>query len=94
MDIEEDEYLRRALLWLLYLCWREDVDEPDLGSLHLESDLDCSEGELESHLWYLKEKGWVERTDNGGYAITADGVDRVTEGVVVPPKNPVHLVQQ
>ena len=82
-NIEEDEYLRRALLWMLYLCRREDVARPGLGSLHLEGDLGCSEGELEFHLWYLKEKGWVERTDNGGYAITADGVDKVTEGVVL-----------
>ena len=33
MDLEEeDEYLRRAVLRVLYLCRREDVDKPDLGS--------------------------------------------------------------
>ena len=69
---------------MLYLCRREDVDQPGLGVLHLESELGCSEGELEFHLWYLKAKGWVERTETGGYAITADGVDRVAEGVVLP----------
>ena len=83
IDIEEDEYLRRALLWVLYLCRREDIDHPGLGVLHLESDLGCSEGVLEFHLWYLKQKGWVERTETGGYAITVDGVDRVAEGVVL-----------
>ena len=83
IDIEEDEYLRRALLWLLYLCRREDVDPTGQGALHLEDHLGCSEGELEFHLWYLKEKGWVERTGNGGWAITVDGVDRVTERVVL-----------
>ena len=80
---EEDEYLRRAVLWLLYLCRREDVDRSGLGVLNLERALGCSESELESHLCYLKEKGWVERTNTGGYAITADGVDRVTESVVL-----------
>ena len=49
----------------------------------MERDLGCLESELEFHLWYLKEKGWVERTDSGGYAITADGVDRVSKGVVL-----------
>ena len=49
----------------------------------MESDLGCSEGVLEFHLWYLKQKGWVERTETGGYAITVDGVDRVAEGVVL-----------
>ena len=32
---------------------------------------------LEFHMWYLKEKGWIERTDTGGYSITALGVDEV-----------------
>ena len=72
---EEDESLRKALLWMLYLYRRENVDRPGLGDLDLERDLGCSAGELEFHLWYLKEKGWVERTDTGGYAITAAGVD-------------------
>ncbi len=76
MDREEDVYLRRALLWLLYLCRHEDVNRPGLGIVHLERDLGYSESELEFHLWYLKEKGEVERTDTG-YAITAEGVDRV-----------------
>ena len=83
LNIEEDEYLRRALLWLLYLCRREAVDRPGLGDLELERSLGCSESELSFHLWYLKEKGWVERTDTGAYAITANGVDKVTEGVVL-----------
>ncbi len=83
IDIEEDEYLRRALLWVLYLCRRENVDQPGLGVLHLESELGCSEGELEFHLWYQKAKGWIERTETGGYAITVDGVDRVAESVVL-----------
>jgi hypothetical protein len=34
---------------------------------------------LEFHIWYLKEKGWIQRTDTGGYAITAAGVDIVEE---------------
>ncbi len=80
---ENDEYLRRALLWLLYVCRRDDVDEPGLGVLHFEQDLGCGEGDLEFHLWYLTEKGWVERTENGAYAITVDGVDKVTQGVVL-----------
>ncbi len=83
LDIENDEYLRRALLWLLYVCRRDDVDQAGLGVLHFEQDLGCGEGDLEFHLWYLTEKGWVERTENGAYAITVEGVDKVTQGVVL-----------
>ena len=32
---------------------------------------------MEFHTWYLKEKDWIKRTDTGGYAITASGVDVV-----------------
>jgi hypothetical protein len=30
-------------------------------------------------MWYLREKGWVQRLENGMFAITAAGVDRVME---------------
>ena len=86
MEPEKDEYLRRALLWLLYRCRREDVNRPGLGILHLAHDLGYPESKLEFHLWYLKEKGWVERTDTGAYAISASGVDRVAERVVLQQK--------
>jgi hypothetical protein len=31
----------------------------------------------------MKEKGWIQRTDSGGFAITAAGVDAVEEGVII-----------
>jgi len=34
---------------------------------------------LEFHIWYLKEKGWIQIVDTGGYAITASGVEVVEE---------------
>jgi hypothetical protein len=36
----------------------------------------CRENQLDFHLWYLKEKGWITRGDDGLIAITVDGVDR------------------
>ena len=41
--------------------------------------LGCLEKHMEFHIWYLKEKGWIERTDTGGFAITAEGVDSAKE---------------
>ena len=32
---------------------------------------------IEFHLWYLKEKGWMKRTENGTLEITVAGVDHV-----------------
>jgi hypothetical protein len=31
------------------------------------------------HVWYLREQGLIRRDEDGGFAITAAGVDRVLE---------------
>ena len=36
----------------------------------------CPREHLEFHLWYLKEKGWIGKLENGLLAITVEGVDR------------------
>jgi hypothetical protein len=38
--------------------------------------LACPAEHLQFHIWYLKEKGWIRRTENGMLAITIEGVDR------------------
>ena len=43
----------------------------------MEKLLEVPEKHLEFHIWYLKEKGWIQRAENGGFAITATGVDAV-----------------
>jgi len=50
-----------------------------VGIFQLEKLLGLSEKHLDFHIWYLKEKGWVERVESGGFAITANGVDQVIE---------------
>jgi hypothetical protein len=47
--------------------------------MELERLLGCPEKHMEFHIWYLKEKGCIERTDTGGFAITAEGVDSAIE---------------
>ena len=34
------------------------------------------------HLWYFREKGWIQRAENGGFVITAEGVDKVEQGEI------------
>ena len=50
--------------------------EPGLGAIQLEHLTGCPHEMLEFHLWYLKDKGWILRMENGSMAITADGVDQ------------------
>ncbi len=73
---ESDTKTQERLLSLLYVRARNDVNNPGLGNLDLERFLGCPTDHLNFHLWYLKAKGWIYRTENGYYAITADGVDQ------------------
>src|SRR5438093_36837 len=66
-----------TILSLLYVSRRRDALRGGLGVVQMERMLERTAEQLEFHLWYLREKGWVERLDNGLMAITANGVDRV-----------------
>jgi curved DNA-binding protein CbpA len=74
--IDLDVVIRDKLLSLLYVRRRQDVDHPGIGDWELERLLGCPRELLEFHLWYMKAKGWILKSD-GQFAITVDGVDRV-----------------
>jgi curved DNA-binding protein len=76
---EHDERIRQGVLSLLYVARRQDALNPGMGIMEFEKVLGCPQHHMEFHLWYLKEKGWILRTDSGGYAITADGVDKMAK---------------
>ena len=76
---ETDQRIRHSILSILYVEIRKDPINPGIGLWQLEKWLGWPEKILEFHTWYLKEKGWIEATDTGGYAITANGVDVVEE---------------
>ena len=75
--IEGDVYIQNKLLSILYVTRRQNIRDPGIGNLELERLSGCPAEHLEFHLWYLKEKAWIERTESGTLAITAEGVDRV-----------------
>ena len=72
-----DQRIFEGILAVLYAARRREPGRGGLGILQIEKLLGCPSEHLEFHLWYLKQKGWTERLDNGLYAITASGVDRV-----------------
>jgi hypothetical protein len=59
--------------------------------MELERPLGCLEKHMELHIWYLKKKGWIERTDTGGFAITAEGVDSAIEQDIMLRKDRLLL---
>jgi curved DNA-binding protein CbpA len=81
---ETDGQIRRTILSILYIRRRENPSNSGVGIWQLENLMGWPEKTLEFHIWYLKEKSWIERTDTGGYAITANGVDEIeTDGLIL-----------
>jgi curved DNA-binding protein CbpA len=78
--IEVDVVIQEKILALLYVRRRRDVNRPGIGDTELETLSGCPQEYLEFHLWYLKAKGWIAKTENGTYAITVEGVDRANAG--------------
>ncbi len=74
--IESDAEIQDKVLSILYVKRRRDINDPGIGDVELERLLDLPRALMEFHLWYLKEKGWIGRTENGLFAITVNGVDR------------------
>ena len=83
-EYENDQNIRRAVLSILYIERRQDPSKSGVGVWRLEQLLGWPEKMIEFHTWYLKEKKWIERTDTGGYAITASGVDEIeNDGLIL-----------
>lgn len=76
---DNDLHIRRYILSILYIERRKDPESASVGLWQLEKLLGWPEKVLEFHSWYLKEKGLIERTDSGGYAITFQGVDELEQ---------------
>jgi len=74
--LEQDIDIQNKLLSILYVKRRQNISDPGIGNAELERLLGCPDELLKFHLWYLKEKGWIERTETGTPAISVEGVDR------------------
>jgi curved DNA-binding protein CbpA len=70
-----DEMQRREkILNLLYSRRFSHPQEPSLNLRDLEALLNTPRGDLEFSLWYLKESGYLIRTDSAHHTITLKGV--------------------
>lgn len=74
--LEFDTVIQERLLSILYAKRRRNMQNPGIGNLELERLSGCPREHLEFHLWYLKEKGWIGRLENGLLTITVNGVDK------------------
>ena len=78
-NFESDRRVLDGILSLLFVARRRDPGKGGLGEIQLERLLGCPNAHLQFHLWYLREKGWIDRLDNGQLAITVAGVDKVVQ---------------
>jgi len=78
-DPGEERKIHQVILLIVYTARRRDVMKPGVGAIELEKLAGLPEKELEFHIWYLKEKGWIQRLDTGEFAITAKGVDAIMQ---------------
>jgi len=78
-SFEMDRRVCEGILSLLYVARRRDPDRGGVGVIQMERLLGCPSQHLEFPLWYLRQKTWVERLENGLIAITAAGVDKMLD---------------
>ena len=84
---DEDKKIYQGILSLLFTARKRDASRPGVGIVELERLLGVPEKHLEFHIWYLKEKGWIQRDESGGFAITANGVDTVLQNDLLVRKD-------
>jgi curved DNA-binding protein len=84
--LEQEQRKRRAILAVLYNKRMRQPEKCGIGIPELENLLAVPREHLEFPLWFLKEQGWVLRSDGGQHSITAKGVDYAeSTGAWQPP---------
>ena len=73
----DDAEIRDRLLTLFYVKRRRSMRQPGIGELELSRLVGVPVEHVEFHIWYLREKGWIQRLETGMLALTAEGVDQI-----------------
>lgn len=73
--VDAERRKRMGVLRALYTKRLQECSSPEMRAPELEQLLGVSREHLEFPLWYLKERGYVTRSDNNRYTITAAGVE-------------------
>jgi curved DNA-binding protein CbpA len=74
-DPQDEAQRREQILRLLYRRRQAHPDQPSLGLRELGALLGTSKEYLEFSLWYLKERGYLTRSDSARHTITIKGVE-------------------
>jgi hypothetical protein len=77
--VDAEKRKRQGILDLLHSLTLQDPDHSAMSIRTFEELLGCPREHLESALWYLRGKGYIQRADNGRYTITVNGFDKAEE---------------
>lgn len=88
---EVEQRKRKGILALLYAVTVKDPERASMTVHSFEDLLGCPREHLEAALWYLRGKGFVQRTDGGRYTLTVNGFEEAEQHCVTPPKNAGEL---
>ncbi|WP_309623407.1 DnaJ domain-containing protein [Novosphingobium sp.] len=72
-----DAEAHAKVLHYLYKKRRDAARDAGVGQFTVHEMLGCSDELFDFHLWYLREKGFIQTTEQGTLAITIEGVDHV-----------------
>ncbi len=75
--IGDDTVDRHRLLSLFYAQRRKSIRNPGLGLNTVEQLMGIPVEVLDFHVWFFREKGWIQREEGGAISITADGVEKL-----------------
>jgi curved DNA-binding protein len=88
---EAEKRKRQGILGLLYANHLKDPAGAGMTIHALEELLGCPREHLEVTLWYLREKGFIQRADNGRYLITVNGFDETEQTCSLPRTTTLQL---
>jgi curved DNA-binding protein len=81
---EAEKRKREGILGVLYAKQLQDPSKGGMNIQALGELLGCPREHLEVTLWYLREKGFIQRSDNGRYLITVNGFDEAEQASSLP----------
>jgi curved DNA-binding protein CbpA len=73
----DDAAVRERLLSLFYVQRRRSMRQPGMAEMEVARLVGLPLEHVDFQLWYMREKGWIQRLDNGMLAVTVDGVDMI-----------------
>jgi curved DNA-binding protein CbpA len=80
-DIRAEQVGRLTLLELLYTRRRTEPHQPSMSILDVEALTGRPREHLEFSIWFLAQKRFIQRGDDAGLTITADGVDYLENNI-------------